>query len=312
MRAAGPARPRGRDSAAAAGGGALRTPYIGPARAAATPPPRRPRTAGAAAAPRAAGAASASAAGRAGPPAPAPAPSGNGGDPLISLLEQQASRAPTLLVPPPAPGAPPVAAPPHATAAWAAWGGAGEEGLDAEGGGAPLPGTRVMAPARMQWEGMYRRLAAWRARYGSAHVPRRCFDAPDLGEWVRWLRKQKAEGRLPRWQRDRCARVRARRGARGGQGAAAARLRARQRPGVRTVCGRWPRSKALSASPNPRTRPGSSCSTSNGHSVTPRPSGTSCSTHCGATALCTATRACPTATGTPTTTTGWCWAGGRA
>jgi hypothetical protein len=58
-------------------------------------------------------------------------------------------------------------------------------------------------PARMPFDAMYTQLAAWRARYLSCHVPRFCFDAPVLGAWVRWLRKEHKEQRLERWKMDR-------------------------------------------------------------------------------------------------------------
>lgn len=64
-------------------------------------------------------------------------------------------------------------------------------------------GGGQLHPSQMNFEMMYRQLAAWRARFGVCHVPRYCFDAAGLGAWVRWLRKRKVEGQLPQWQLDR-------------------------------------------------------------------------------------------------------------
>ena len=53
----------------------------------------------------------------------------------------------------------------------------------------------VLRPSLMPFEAMCRRLGAWRARFGTAHVPRRCFDAAELGAWVRYLRRRAARSR---------------------------------------------------------------------------------------------------------------------
>ena len=53
----------------------------------------------------------------------------------------------------------------------------------------------VLRPSRMPFEAMCLRLGAWRARFGTAHVPRRCFDAAELGAWVRYLRRRAARSR---------------------------------------------------------------------------------------------------------------------
>jgi hypothetical protein len=197
-----------------------------------------------------------------------------GSDPLIALLEQQAQREPTLHVAPPPerpgpasqPAAPRPSAPPWASlfsdeaegSGPAASG--GSDGI-AEGAGQAY---RRVPPAQAAFEPMYRRLAAWRARFGACHVPRRCFDAPDLGEWVRWLRKQRVEARLPQWQADRWAgtRAAAQGGARGAVPAEAARpgaadagagrhLWARGLPRVGPWCAQPTRGLKLPLQPSP-------------------------------------------------------------
>lgn len=50
---------------------------------------------------------------------------------------------------------------------------------------------------------MYAQLQAWQQRHLSAHVPRHCFDAPELGAWVRYMRKQHTDGQLEQWKVDR-------------------------------------------------------------------------------------------------------------
>jgi hypothetical protein len=52
---------------------------------------------------------------------------------------------------------------------------------------------------------MYQELKAWKEQHLSAHVPRHCFDAPQLGAWVRHMRKQYKEQRLEQWKVERCA-----------------------------------------------------------------------------------------------------------
>jgi hypothetical protein len=66
-----------------------------------------------------------------------------------------------------------------------------------------LPDRRLR-PSRMDFAAMLAQLAAWRGRFLTAHVPRHCFDAPELGAWVRHVRKQHAEGRLEQWKVERC------------------------------------------------------------------------------------------------------------
>lgn len=60
-----------------------------------------------------------------------------------------------------------------------------------------------LRPSRMDFAAMYAQLAAWQQRFLSAHVPRHCFDAPELGAWVRYLRKQHKDGHLEQWKVDR-------------------------------------------------------------------------------------------------------------
>lgn len=133
----------------------------------------------------------------------------HGPDDVISLLEQQALQQPVLQLPAqqllhtsPSPGALAATDAPAATAHASAGG----------GGGRLVTWSRL---ADMPFELMYRELAAFSVRFGSCHVPRHCFDAPQLGAWTRWLRHQRARKLLPQWQVDRWAR----RGARVGFGA---------------------------------------------------------------------------------------------
>jgi hypothetical protein len=67
-----------------------------------------------------------------------------------------------------------------------------------------LPDMRLR-PSQMDFPTMYTQLQAWQARHLSAHVPHHCFDAPELGAWVRHMRKQRKDGRLEQWKVDRCA-----------------------------------------------------------------------------------------------------------
>lgn len=69
-----------------------------------------------------------------------------------------------------------------------------------------LPDLRLR-PSLMDFATMYAQLQAWQARHMSAHVPRHCFDAPELGAWVRHMRKQHKDRRLEQWKADRCALV---------------------------------------------------------------------------------------------------------
>jgi hypothetical protein len=55
----------------------------------------------------------------------------------------------------------------------------------------------------MDFAAMYALLQAWQQRHQSAHVPRHCFDAPELGAWVRYMRKQHTDGQLEQWKVDR-------------------------------------------------------------------------------------------------------------
>lgn len=66
----------------------------------------------------------------------------------------------------------------------------------------PLPDRRLR-PSRMDFAAMYAQLQAWQQRHLSAHVPRHCFDAPELGAWVRFMRKQHTDGQLEQWKVDR-------------------------------------------------------------------------------------------------------------
>lgn len=60
-----------------------------------------------------------------------------------------------------------------------------------------------LRPSRMDFATMYAQLAAWQQRFLTAHVPRHCFDAPELGAWVRYVRKQHKDGHLEQWKADR-------------------------------------------------------------------------------------------------------------
>eukprot|EP00882_Tetradesmus_deserticola_P012521 GHRQ01013273.1.p1 GENE.GHRQ01013273.1~~GHRQ01013273.1.p1 ORF type:complete len:258 (+),score=66.86 GHRQ01013273.1:833-1606(+) len=57
-----------------------------------------------------------------------------------------------------------------------------------------------LRPSRMDFETMLRQLAQWKAQHLSAHVPRLCFDVPELGAWVRFVRKQHKDGLLEQWK----------------------------------------------------------------------------------------------------------------
>ena len=66
-----------------------------------------------------------------------------------------------------------------------------------------LPDRRLR-PSRFDFGTMYVQLQAWKQQHLTAHVPRHCFDAPELGAWVRHLRKLHKEGQLEQWKVDRC------------------------------------------------------------------------------------------------------------
>eukprot|EP00775_Hariotina_reticulata_P002782 gene2782-3075_t len=55
----------------------------------------------------------------------------------------------------------------------------------------------------MEFEIMFVQLAAWKEQHLTAHVPRFCFDAPELGAWVRYMRKQHKDRHLAQWMTDR-------------------------------------------------------------------------------------------------------------
>jgi hypothetical protein len=55
----------------------------------------------------------------------------------------------------------------------------------------------------LDFDRMYRQLAEFKRAHLTAHVPRHCWDAPELGAWARQLRKDRKEGRLERWKVDR-------------------------------------------------------------------------------------------------------------
>jgi len=150
-------------------------------------------------------------------------------DPLIALLEQQAQQQPTVQVPAEAAAAA-AALPTYAALSAAALVKSGfgksskqqptprhdaadkartttSSSTTNTSSSTTAPPLGPFRPATMPFEPMYRQLAAWRARFGVCHVPRHCFDAPQLGAWVRWLRKQKVDGRLRQWQQDRWVRL---------------------------------------------------------------------------------------------------------
>jgi hypothetical protein len=62
---------------------------------------------------------------------------------------------------------------------------------------------RKLRPSRMDFELMFGQLVQWKAQHLSAHVPRFCFDAPELGAWVRYVRKQHKDGLLEQWKVER-------------------------------------------------------------------------------------------------------------
>lgn len=64
--------------------------------------------------------------------------------------------------------------------------------------------SRKVRPSQMEFETMFMQLAAWKQQYLTAHVPRFCFDAPELGAWVRHMRKQHKDCQLAQWKTDRC------------------------------------------------------------------------------------------------------------
>jgi hypothetical protein len=59
------------------------------------------------------------------------------------------------------------------------------------------------APQEREFSDMFDQLAQWKQLHLSAHVPRFCFDAPQLGAWVRQLRKAHKLGQLEQWKIDR-------------------------------------------------------------------------------------------------------------
>jgi hypothetical protein len=77
----------------------------------------------------------------------------------------------------------------------------------------PAAATPAQQPARihlgrrpvqaLDFDRMYRQLADFKRAHLTAHVPRHCWDAPELGAWVRQLRKLHKERRLERWKVDR-------------------------------------------------------------------------------------------------------------
>lgn len=66
----------------------------------------------------------------------------------------------------------------------------------------PWP-NRKLRPSKMDFAAMYAELQVWQQKHLSAHVPRYCFDAPELGAWVRYMRKQYKVGLLEQWKADR-------------------------------------------------------------------------------------------------------------
>lgn len=62
------------------------------------------------------------------------------------------------------------------------------------------PETMKLQPSHFVFDHMYQQLKSWREEHISCHVPRYCFDAPKLGAWVRYLRKEHKEGRLEQWK----------------------------------------------------------------------------------------------------------------
>lgn len=137
------------------------------------------------------------------PSASAPdSPADAADDALLAELVQAAARAPVVAVPWPLPQLPPQQQQQHAAAAPGSSSSHAHQ-QQPQQQRIPLPG-RKLRPSRMDFTAMLQRLAAWRARHLSAHVPRHCFDAPELGAWVRYMRKQHKEGRLEQWKADRC------------------------------------------------------------------------------------------------------------
>ncbi len=61
----------------------------------------------------------------------------------------------------------------------------------------------IIRPSLLPFEAMCARLRAWKARFGTAHVPRRCFDDAELGAWVRYMRRLRDRRALERWKADR-------------------------------------------------------------------------------------------------------------
>lgn len=133
---------------------------------------------------------------------------------LIAELARQANSALTVRLPrsgwPATPSPPAAGAGPDGAAA------AGSDGAAAAGGHAPVQVFSLTSPldaakqtklypSRFPFEPMYEQLRRWQGRHVSAHVPRFCFDAPALGAWVRFLRKQRKLGQLEQWKVDRCA-----------------------------------------------------------------------------------------------------------
>lgn len=66
----------------------------------------------------------------------------------------------------------------------------------------PCDDDPVLKPSLMPFDTMCRELQAWRARFGTCHVPRRCFDAAELGAWVRYIRRKYRRRTLETWKAD--------------------------------------------------------------------------------------------------------------
>ena len=67
----------------------------------------------------------------------------------------------------------------------------------------PCDDDPVVMPSLMCFETMCLALQNWRSRFGTCHVPRRCFDAAELGAWVRYIRRRNRQKTLEKWKADR-------------------------------------------------------------------------------------------------------------
>jgi hypothetical protein len=70
----------------------------------------------------------------------------------------------------------------------------------AGGGGQGGAADDEAVAASMPFEDMCQALEEWSCRFHSCLVPRHCHDAPELGAWVRCMRRLRGKGALEKWK----------------------------------------------------------------------------------------------------------------